>query len=116
VSIHQELPVRGARVPSSVRRVDLIVVAARYSPERRLEWVQAYERRGRVWSDKVVLDRRALLDRLQRKQRVHSGAEREIPGDFEVGPAVQLQRSGGPPAIVAGSKTTGADELGVPVL
>lgn len=107
---------RGARVPSSNRRVDVVVVAARYSPERRLEWVQAYERRGRVWGDKVLLDRRALLERLQRKQRIHTGATRVIPGDFEVGPAVQLQRSGGAPAIVAGSKTTGADELGVPVL
>lgn len=106
----------GTRVPSSNRRVDVVVVAAHYGPDRQLEWVQAYERRGRVWGDKVLLDRRALVERLQRKQRVVTGAPRAIPGDFELGAAVELKRNGAAGKIVAGGKAASSDDLGVPVL
>ena len=106
----------GVKVPSSNRRADVVVVAAHYGLDRRVVWVQAYERRGRIWGDKVLLDRRALVERLQRKQRIHVGATRDIPGDFELGPAVELHRSGAGAVIVAGAKPADFDALGVPVL
>ncbi|MCJ7512054.1 MAG: hypothetical protein MUO23_03685 [Anaerolineales bacterium] len=106
----------GAKVSSSSRRVDVVVVAAHYGPDRRLQWVQAYERRGRVWSDKFVLDRGALVDRLRSKKRVQSGAARAIPGDFELGPALKLIGRDGSPSIAVEGKTAGSDDLEVPVL
>ncbi len=106
----------GARIPSSNRRIDVVVVAAHYGPERQLEWVQAYERRGSVWGDKVLLDRRALIERLQRKLRIYAGAARALPGDFDLGAALELRRNGATASILAGGKSTGSDDLGVPVL
>ena len=112
----QEIEVPGARVPSSNRRIDVIIVAAHYGPDRRLAWAQAYERRGSVWGDKVLLDRRALLEHLQRKKRVFTGEARALPGDFALGHAVELRRNGAGASLTAGAKTAATDDLGVPVL
>ena len=112
----QETEVPGARVPSSNRRIDVVIVAAHYGPDRRLAWVQAHERRGSVWGDKVLLDRRALIERLQGKKRVCTGAARSLPGDFDLGPAVELRRNSGATSLTAGGKASGSDDLGVPVL
>jgi hypothetical protein len=112
----EESDVPGVRVPSSNRRADVVVVAAHYGPDRRVDWVQAYERRGRVWGDKVLLDRNALVERLQRRQRIHAGAARAMPGDFELGAVVELQGSGPGAVIVASGKPAESDALGVPVV
>ncbi len=112
----QEIEVPGARVPSSNRRIDVVIVAAHYGPDRRLAWVQAYERRGSVWGDKVLLDRRALLEHLQRKKRVFTGAARALPGDFALGHVVELRRNGAGASLTAGGKSAATDDLGVPVL
>ncbi len=104
----------GAKLSSSSRRVDVVVVAARYGTDHRLQWVQAYERRGRVWGDKQILDRSALLDRLRARRRVQVGAARDIPGDFDLGPSLQLSGRNGATAIVAAGKPADRDDLGVP--
>jgi hypothetical protein len=79
---------RGQRTSIAGKRVDVVVVAARYSShDHRLQWVQAYERRGKVWGDKVLIDRADLLERLAGKRRVSTGHLKELAGDFELGRA-----------------------------
>ena len=64
----------------------------------------------------MLLDRRALLEHLQRKKRVFTGAARALPGDFALGHVVELRRNGAGASLTAGGKSAATDDLGVPVL
>jgi hypothetical protein len=99
------------------RKADMVVVAARYDPaDGRLLRAQAYERRGAVWTDLVLLDRDELLARLRSRRRVYSGAvEPGIPGNFSVRGRLRLQEANGRAVLALETSPTGNDELGVPI-
>jgi hypothetical protein len=86
-------------------------------PDGRLLSAQAHERRGAVWTDLVLLDREALLARLQSRRRVYAGAANpDVPGDFTVRGRLSLQDAGGGRAyLTLGESPAGRDDLGVPV-
>ena len=51
--------------------------------------VRAYERRGATFSDRVLLDRKVLLDRLQKGQQFVTGSREELRAStFKVGKSV----------------------------
>jgi hypothetical protein len=93
-------------------------VAARYdAADGRLLSVQANERRGAVWTDLVLLDREALLARLQPRRLVYAGAvDPDVPRDFMVRGRLSLQDAGGRRAhLTLGEYPAGRDDLGVAV-
>ncbi|UCF61486.1 MAG: hypothetical protein JSV37_02055 [Anaerolineaceae bacterium] len=107
---------RGKRVSRASRKLDVVLVAARYGEGGdQLDIVQGYERRGFVWGDLVLLDRQALIERLNDKKRVVTGYPGELPGDFEVTAEVHLTKEGGGISIVADGHQTGVDDLGLPL-
>ena len=76
---------RGHRIPKASRKLDVVIVAARYSKSgKKLDCGKAYVRRGPIWSDIQLLDRKDLIQRLEDKQCVVTGRPTEIPGEFEV--------------------------------
>ncbi len=107
----------GTRVSDIGRKADMVVVAARYdAADGRLLRAQAYQRRGAVWSDLVLVDRDDLLERLQLRRRVYAGAvDPGLPGDFSVRGRLRLQEGNGRAVVTLGTAPNGRDELGVPI-
>jgi hypothetical protein len=94
-------------------KVDGIIEAVRYTPNGRINVVRAYERHGAVWSDHVLLDRKELVERLNKGRRFMTGQRKPYLGSrFETGVAV---RNFGDHVVTEGF-TSARDQLaGVPV-
>ena len=97
---------------------DGVVTAVRYSPRGDIDWVRAFEWRGFVFSDRIVLDRETLLTRLRAGQKFKTG--QRIPrmgNDFEVFEDIRLVGKEDKPAIICGAGQPARDDLsGVPLL
>jgi uncharacterized protein YjhX (UPF0386 family) len=77
------------------KNIDGIIEAVRYKNGHLLS-VRAYERRGATYSDCVVLDRKTLLERLQKGQQYMTGSREEFRAStFKVGRAVRLVKQEG---------------------
>jgi hypothetical protein len=84
-------------------RYDGVVEAVRYSPDGRIAMVRVFERRGPVWSDRLLLDRDAFIRLLKAKKRFYIGKRVEyMAGTFQVDQAVRLAGSAGHEVLVTG--------------
>ncbi|GAB1471425.1 hypothetical protein MASR2M66_23030 [Chloroflexota bacterium] len=59
------------------KKIDGVIEAVRYK-NGQIVVVRAYERRGFTYSDQLVLDRKTLMERLQKGQRFVSGSRQEF--------------------------------------
>jgi hypothetical protein len=108
--------VRGVKVSRAARKLDVVLVAARYDEERsQLRVAQGYERRGFVWGDLVLFTRHDLLERLKAKKRVVIGVPATLPGDFITKGTVRLIEEGGGAYIIVNGRPTKGDDLGLPL-
>lgn len=74
------------------KKIDGVIEAARYK-NGQLLMVRAYERRGATFSDRVLLERKTLLERLQKGQRYLTGSREELRAStFTVGKPVLIVR------------------------
>ena len=70
--------------------IDGVIEAVRYNPDGSIGMVRAYQRRGAVWSDCLLLDRDELVGQLGRGKRFVTGSRRHFLGSvFETGPSVR---------------------------
>ncbi len=70
---------------------DGVIEAVRYSRKGQIDFVRAYERRGFTFSDRVLLDRKTLLERLKARKRFTTGQRRPLlASTFENGRDVSL--------------------------
>ncbi len=107
---------RGKRIPRTNQKLDTVIVAARYAPgDGALTHVRAFERRGAVWTDWLILDRPALLQQLENGKTVVTGLPRELPGDFQVLSAVRREQHDGSAWLVAGGNAAGREDLHLPL-
>jgi hypothetical protein len=66
------------------KKFDGVIEAVRYK-NGQIELVRAFERRGAAFSDRVLLDRKELLDRLKKGKNFVIGQRREfLAGTFDV--------------------------------
>ncbi|HEX8992132.1 MAG TPA: hypothetical protein VF784_10695 [Anaerolineales bacterium] len=73
-----------------MQKFDGVIEAVRYK-NGKIDVVRGYERRGATFSDRVLLDRKTLLERLKGGKRFVTGQRREYLGStFEVGKPVKL--------------------------
>jgi len=96
-------------------KVDGVIEAVRYKGGK-VEVVRAYERRGATFSDRILLNRKKLIDRLQQGRRFVTGERREfMASTFEIGKSVNL--IGGEDAQVISTRDQSEhDELdGIPI-
>jgi hypothetical protein len=96
-------------------RFDGVIVAARYRGGK-IDVVRAYERRGATFSDWVLLDRAALVDRLKNGKHFVTGERKEyLASTFEVGKPVNLVGPDGNAVVT--TLTAGAEDRleGVPI-
>jgi len=95
------------------KKLDGIIEAVRCTVEGKIALVRVYERRGSVWSDHVLLDRKELTEQLKKGKHFVIG-ERKIllGGVFDTGHAICEMKG----AIMIEGQTTAHDLLtGVPV-
>lgn len=76
-------------------KFDGVIEAVHYR-NGQIDFVRAYERRGPTFSDIVLLDRKALLERLKNGKRFVTGRRREyLAGTFEVGKPLRVTQWNG---------------------
>jgi len=77
------------------KKIDGVIEAARFKNGQILV-VRVYERRGATYSDRVLLDRKTLLERLQNGQQYVIGSRKELHAStFKVGKPVMIVKQDG---------------------
>jgi len=106
------------RVHTRNKKVDGVIEAAHFTSDGKLAWVRAYERRGPTWSDVVLLDRAALVQRLKKRKRFYVGTRREfLASEFELKEPLRLVEFYRGEALVVGRGEDRQDRLeGIPVV
>lgn len=101
-------------------KLDGVVEGVRYRSNGEIEWVRAYERRGAIYSDHVLLSREALIQRLKAGKHFVVGSRVPLRAStFEVASPIHLARANGGEVIVAGEGgvSSNRDDLrGAPII
>lgn len=72
------------------KKIDGVIEAARYK-NGQIMMVRAYERRGTTYSDRVLIDRKTLLERLQKGEHFVTGSREELKAStFKIGKPVMV--------------------------
>lgn len=95
------------------KKINAVIEAVHYTSGGQIEFVRAYERRGPVWSDVLLLNRPQLVDRLRNGQKFYSGSRKTYLGSqFDVAAVVLLEND----RVISGKSPGSHDFLGgVPV-
>jgi hypothetical protein len=94
------------------KKYDGVIECVRYSPEDRLSEVRIYERRGPTYSDRTLINRAELLQRLRLGKKFAVGARVDrLASTFEILNEVRLIGPRGQEMIVAGTVSGDCDEL-----
>lgn len=92
------------------KKFDGVIEAVRYK-NGQIVVVRAFERRGAAFSDRIMMDRKELLERLKQGRKFIIGKRKELlAGTFEEGKAVQLVSRDGKD-FIATSSSADHDEL-----
>ncbi len=99
-------------------KFDVVVVAVKYKEPGLIDWVRAFERRGATWSDRRMIRRGELLDRIRAGERVVTGERiRYEASTFKTGEAVLIEDNNGNPVLVTAAVNGSGDALqNVPIL
>lgn len=97
------------------KKIDGVIEAARYKNGQIVQ-VRVYERRGFTYSDRIIIDRKTLAERLENGKHFVTGSREELKAStFNVGKPVFLTGENGQ-SFVSTREGATADELeGVPV-
>lgn len=89
-------------------KIDGVIEGVRYTPDGKISIVRAYERRGVVWTDDVLLERKDLIDRLNQGKHFVVGVRKTYVGSvFDTGTPIQLADGN----IVTDGQSSGRDML-----
>ena len=109
-----------SRSKYNAKKADGVIEAAHFGPDGNLIWVRAYERRGPTWSDLVLLDRAALVQRLKARKRFFVGTRRQfLASEFDLAMPLLLSQTSHGSFLVTGSgnENIPQDQLeGIPVV
>jgi hypothetical protein len=99
------------------KKFDGVIEAVHYTRKGQIDFVRAYERRGASFSDRVLLDRKTLLERLRSRKRFVTGERRQLlASTFDSGRDVNLVASDGREFVSTRTDATEDTLEGVPVL
>jgi hypothetical protein len=92
------------------KKIDGVIEAVRYKNGQIL-MVRAFERRGPTFSDHVLLDRKTLLERLQKGKQFVAGSREELHAStFTVGKPLMIVKQDDRELLATNDKAT-RDEL-----
>jgi hypothetical protein len=97
----------------ALKKLDGVIEAVHYTAGGKIAIIRAYERHGVVWSDRILLNRNELSERLMQGKRFVVGVRKNYLGSvFETGTRVYDVEGN----IVTEGQTSAHDFLtGVPV-
>jgi hypothetical protein len=73
------------------KKFDGVIEAVRYNPDGQVALVRAYILRGVTYSDRVLLDREALVEKLKAGKKFTTGQRKEfLASTFEFGKPVNI--------------------------
>ena len=99
------------------KKVEGIIEAVRYARNGQIDLVRAYERRGDTFSDRVLLDRKTLIERLQAKKRFVIGQRRQfLASTFDAQREVQIVHANGADFITTRADASRDELEGAPVI
>ena len=97
-----------------MQKFDGVIEAVRYK-NGKIDVVRGYERRGATFSDRVLLDRKTLLERLRGGKRFVTGQRKEyLASTFEVGKPVKLLGQDGTQVVTTRTESDHDELEGVP--
>jgi hypothetical protein len=94
------------------KKYDDVIEAVRYTPDGQVDRVRVFQRRGATYSDRILLTRQALIERLKQGKKVAIG--QPVPllaSTFDIGGEVRLEGADGREVVVSGDKTRDRDSL-----
>jgi hypothetical protein len=99
-------------------KFDGVIEAVHYTPDGQVAWVRVYERRGPTFSDRVILDRSSLVQRLKARKRFVIGTRKaQWASTFDIMASLQLIRKNRRELIVSGESSADHDSLdGAPLI
>jgi hypothetical protein len=99
------------------QKFDGVIEAVHYTRTGQIDFVRAYERRGATFSDRVLLDRKTLLERLKARKRFVTGQRRQLlASSFESGRDVSLLTHYGREFVATRADATEDTLEGVPLI
>jgi len=108
---------RGVRVSPASRKLDVVLVAARYQSQKpELDFAQGYIRHGTIWSDIRLLRRSDLIEQVAQGKRVVTGKPAALPGEFEADERVELIGQNGSRLLRAAGSAGPGDDLSLPLV
>ncbi len=98
------------------QKYDGVVEAVHYKPDGQVDWVRVFERRGPIFSDRLILNRDEFIQRLKAGKKFMVGVRiSQLAGTFEVSKPVKLVDDRNKQFIIAGDILAEQDCLeGVP--
>ena len=94
------------------KKLDGVIEAVRYNPDGQVALVRGYELRGVTYSDRVLLDRDTLLERLKDGKKFSTGQRKEFWGStFDLGKPVEVVSKDGKDFITTQGNAPTRDEL-----
>ena len=99
------------------QKFDGVVEAVHYKPDGQIKWVRGFEKTGHVFSDYVLIEREALVEKLKSGKNFVVGKRIPYMGNnFEVSTPIRLEKKDGQEILVTGDQQSEKDYLeGVPV-
>lgn len=92
------------------KKIDGVIEAARFK-NGQIQFVRVYEKRGFTFSDWLLLDRKTLIERLQKGQKFITGSREELKAStFKTQKPVILVKENGH-EYISTSENTKHDEL-----
>lgn len=94
------------------KKFDGVIEAVRYDPDGQIALVRAYVRRGVTYSDRVLLDRKTLLERIKEGKKFTIGQRKEfLASTFAFGKTVKALGSNGKDFLTTREDVPQHDEL-----
>jgi hypothetical protein len=100
------------------KKFDGVVEAVHYAPDGQIKWARVYLRRGPTFTDRILLDRDALIGQLKAGKNFMAGHRVEqMAGTFEVTRPVRILSTNGREVLVMGDMQSDRDCLeDVPII
>ena len=94
------------------KKFDGVIEAVRYNPDGQIALVRGYELRGYTYSDRVLLDRATLLERMKAGKKFTIGQRKEFwASTFDYGKTVKVVSKNGDDLLTTRDDVPPHDEL-----
>jgi hypothetical protein len=98
-----------------MKKSDFVIEAVRYK-NGKIDVVRGYERRGPTYTDRILLDRKTLLERLKEGKLVMTGQRKEfLASTFDIGKPVKVVEQDGKQVVTTLAQAEHDELEGVPV-